>query len=125
MQKWNGRLDKLVDGIGWGLFFILIGVLFLAENQGWLKGGWWEIFAIGLGSILLAGFLARYFAGNINRWKPLGGLLIGLALIYTGSIFLSGLGNWWPLALLPIGIGFLVKAIWGAKSTIHNPDVSM
>jgi hypothetical protein len=124
MQKWNGKLDRLVDGIGWGLFFILIGVLFLAQNQGWMQSGWWEYFAIGIGCILIAGFLVRYFAGDDNRSKAFGGLLIGAALIYTGIAFLNGFGDWWPLALIPIGISFLVKAFWGARSEFHSPQIT-
>jgi hypothetical protein len=120
MQKYDGRLERTIDGIGWGLFFILIGMLFLADNQGWLAGGGWEYFAIGLGSIFVLGFLARNLAGNSNRWKKFGGLFIGLALIYTGGIFLCGLGSWWPLALLILGIAYLVKALWKSESGINN-----
>jgi hypothetical protein len=123
MQKWNGKLDRLVDGIGWGLFFILIGVLFLAQNQGWLHSGWWEYFAIGIGCILIAGSLARYFAGEENRSKVFGGLLIGAALIYVGMAFLNGFGDWWPLALIPIGISCLAKASSGEKSGYHSPQI--
>jgi hypothetical protein len=120
MKNWNGRLDTLVGRTGWGLFFILIGTLLLAQNQGWLNGGWWEYFALGLGCIFVAGFLVRYFAGNGNCWKATGGLVIGLALIYIGIAFLYGFGDWWPMALIPIGIGYLIKAFYGSKSEVSS-----
>jgi peptidoglycan/LPS O-acetylase OafA/YrhL len=123
MKNWNEKLDRTVDGIGWGLFIILISVLFLAQNQGWLNGGWWEYFAIGIGCIFVIGFLARYFAGDENRGKATGGLLIGIALIYVGMAFLNGFGDWWPLALIPIGISCLFKAFSGAKSEYHSPQI--
>ena len=122
MKNWNEKLDRMVDGIGWGLFIILISVLFLAQNQGWLKDGWWEYFAIGLGGIFIIGFLARYFAGDGNRGKSTGGLLIGIALLYVGIAFLNGFGDWWPLALIPIGISCLVKAFSGEKADYHSPQ---
>jgi hypothetical protein len=121
MKNWNGRLDKLVDGIGWGLFFILIGGLFFADNKGWLNEHGWLYFAIGLGIILIIGGLVRYFIGQENRRKSVGGLFAGLALIYIGVAFLFGFGDWWPLALVPVGLGFLVKAIWSHKPASYMP----
>jgi hypothetical protein len=116
MQKWNGRLDKLVNGIGWGLFFILIGVMVFADNQGWLHGGeGWLYFAIGLGAIFILGFLVRCLGNPRNIWSYFGGLVAGLSLVYVGSAFLYGFGAWWPVVFILIGIGYLVKAIWRSK----------
>jgi hypothetical protein len=109
------KTNAIIDRIGWGLFFILIGGLFLAQNQGWMSGGWWAYFAIGLGCIFIAGFLIRYLIGS-DQAKPFGGLIIGLALVYIGLVFLTGFGDWWPMVLLVIGIGYLVKAFLGGKS---------
>ena len=126
MQKWNGGLEKLIDRVGCGLFLILIGLLFLAQNQGWLKADGWSYFAIGLGGILTIGSLVTFLARQGNRWSAAGRLVSGLALIYIGIVFLYGFGNWWPLALIPIGIGCLVKAFWGQnKSTCNNTEISV
>jgi peptidoglycan/LPS O-acetylase OafA/YrhL len=116
MKKWNGELDRLVDTVGWGLFFILLGGLLLAGNQGWIKDEGWAYFAIGLGGIFMAGFLVRYFSNDVNRGKAFGGLVIGVSLMYVGFAFLNGLGNWWPLALVPIGIASIIKAFWRTSS---------
>jgi hypothetical protein len=120
MQKKNGGLERLVDGIGWGLFFILVGGLFFADNKGWLNEHGWLYFAIGLGSILMIGGLVRYFVGQDNRWKSVGGIIAGLALIYIGVAFLFGFGDWWPLALIPVGAGHVVKAIWSHKTASYT-----
>jgi hypothetical protein len=121
MKNWNGRLDNLVDRIGWGLFLMLVGVLFIAGNKGWLNEHGWLYFAIGLGSILIIGGLARYFSGQDNRWKSAGGLVTGLALIYIGVSFLYGFGDWWPLAIVLVGLGHMVKTIWSRKPTAYVP----
>jgi hypothetical protein len=125
MQKWNGRLDRLVDRVGWGIFIILIGLLFLAQNQGWIKADGWSYFAIGLGGILTVGGMVPFLAGQGNRWRESGRLICGLALLYIGIAFLYGFGDWWPLALIPIGIGYTVKAFLGQnKSTCDNTRMS-
>ena len=116
MKNWNGGLEKLVDRVGWGLFLILMGGLFFADNKGWLNGNGWLYFAIGLGSILVIGFLVRYFVGHNTIWSIFGGLAAGLALIFIGIAFLNGLGNWWPIALIIIGVGYLLKGFLHHKS---------
>jgi hypothetical protein len=114
MENRNLKLERISDGIGWGLLFILIGGLFFAQNKGWLGGQGWSYFAIGLGVILVIGFLVRYFSGN-NRWDAFGRLVIGLALAYIGIASIYGFGEWWPLVLIVIGIACLAKALWGNK----------
>ncbi len=115
MKDSNRKLEQTWSAMGWGLFLTLVGGLFLAGNQGWLnQGSGWSYFIIGLGAILLLGFFVRYFGILTNRWSGVGGLIAGLALVFIGIAFLYGYGNWWPLALIVIGIGILVKSFWGA-----------
>ncbi len=117
MLSKNWGFDRIWSGLGWGIFFILIGSLIFAGNRGWLNGGeGWLYFAIGVGGIFIVGFLVRYFADRGHRWVGFGGLMVGIALVYVGVVFLNGLGDWWPLVLIPIGIGFLVKGIWSHNS---------
>jgi hypothetical protein len=107
----NSKLERVWSGVGWGLLLILIGVLFMAENLGWMPGqNGWSYFAIGLGGILVIGFFVRYFGIYNNHWSGMGGLVVGLALVYIGIAFLYGFGDWWPLALILIGIGYLVRS---------------
>ena len=112
MENNNRKLDRIVSGTGWGLVFILIGILVFADNQGWLSGGvGWLYFAIGLGAIFIIGFLVRCFKDIRNFGSSLGGLVAGLALVYIGAAFLFGFGNWWPVIFILIGLGYVVKAL--------------
>jgi hypothetical protein len=117
MKDSNRRLERTWSGVGWGFFLILIGVLLLADNQRWLhEGSGWSYFAIGLGAILVIGFFVRHFGSLTGRWSGIGGLAAGLALIAVGVAFLYGLGDWWPVLLLAIGVGCLVRGFVGNKS---------
>ncbi len=112
MANSNKNFEQTWSAIGWGLFLILVGGLFLAGNQGWLnQGSGWSYFIIGLGAILILGFCVRYFGILPDRRSGVGGLIAGLALVLIGTAFLCGLGNWWPLVILVIGIGILVNGI--------------
>ncbi len=122
MENKNWNLETVWSGIGWGILFILAGFLIFADNKGWTPGGvGWLYFAIGLGGIFIIGFLVRYFGNPGHRWGGFGGLVVGIALVYIGIAFLNGFGDWWPLVLVPVGIGFLVKSIWhhNSQSYVH------
>ena len=117
MSKGNTGNERIWSGLGWGIFFILIGSLIFAGNRGWLsEGEGWLYFIIGLGGICIIGFLARYLTSRTNRWGAFGGLVTGVCLVYIGMAFLYGYGDWWPLVFIPVGIGLLVKAVWGRRS---------
>jgi hypothetical protein len=114
----NSKLERIWSGIGWGLALILIGVLIFGDNQGWLRNGTgWLYFAIGLGMIFIVGFLVQCLRNIRNFTSSLGGLVAGLSLVYIGAAFLYGFGNWWPMVFIPIGVGYVVKAIWHGKSS--------
>lgn len=56
------KLRRKLDAIGWGLFFIWIGIAILA-NVGWGFG------LIGVGVIILGGFAAReYLSDSTCYW---------------------------------------------------------
>lgn len=55
-QKKN--LDRKVDAVGWGLFFIWMGIAILADVG-------WGIGLMGIGLIILGGLVAReYLSGS-------------------------------------------------------------
>jgi hypothetical protein len=117
MSNGNTGNERIWSGLGWGIFFILIGSLIFAGNRCWLsEGKGWLYFIIGLGSICIIGFLARFLSSRSNRWAAYGGLVTGICLVYIGTAFLYGYGDWWPLVFIPVGIGLLVKAVWDHRS---------
>ena len=112
MLNRNWGLERIWSGLGWGIFFILIGFLIFASNKGWMTGGeGWLYLAIGAGVILILEFLVHLFADQANRWGGFGSLVVGLSLVYIGVAFLYGFGDWWPLVLVPVGAGYIVRGI--------------
>lgn len=99
----TGRVSAaMIDAAGWGVFFIWVGVAFLA-NVGWGVG------LLGVGIIALAAQATRkYFALKWDRF----GLVLGIVLAVAGVLRLLDI----PTALVPIlcivvGVAFLVS-IW-------------
>ena len=126
-EKW--RRDPL-GSITWAIILILGGVVFLAENLGWLKNldlkhffpetmtihnpSAWSIVLMGAGVILLLQVVVRLAAPAYR--SPVGGSLV-LAAILLGS----GLGSifGWelvgPLVVIAIGVSILVRGSWRKK----------
>jgi hypothetical protein len=122
MLNKNVVTERIWSGLGWGIFFILIGSLIFAGNRGWLSGSeGWLYFIIGLGGIFIIGFLARFLTAQSNRWSAFGGLLLGVCLVYVGMAFLYGFGDWWPLVFIPVGIIYVIRAIWRHNSEANTP----
>ena len=66
--------DKWLDSLGWGLFFVMIGVLWLLP-EGYVREDAW---LIGVGSIILGINGIRYLSGiSIQRfWTAIGVLVL-------------------------------------------------
>jgi hypothetical protein len=99
-------LSEKLDAAGWGLFFIWVGIAFLADF-GW---GWG-----------LVGVAAIILSEAALRWRL--GLKVGGFWIAVGAVFLLG-GLWelfrvpWPLApVLLILCGLAI--LWGALAGRH------
>lgn len=89
----GGSTAAMVDGIGWGFFFIWIGVCFLADLG-------WGAFLLGTGLLLFAGQAARQrHALTIDRFA----LLLGGCLAVAGVARLLNLH--WDWAAMPGWIG--------------------
>jgi hypothetical protein len=79
-------LAKKLDAISWGLFFIWIGLAFLAD-VGWAVG------LVGVGVIAVGTQLTRkYFGLPVERF----GLMIGMVFVVWGL---------WELLSIPFGKG--------------------
>jgi hypothetical protein len=76
----NSSMNKLLDGVAWGSFFILLGI-------GWLLSSYYAVemgayIAIGVGAILIAINVVRPTLGiNISKFS----LFIGLIAIALGG----------------------------------------
>ncbi|MBM2825460.1 MAG: rane protein of unknown function [Dehalococcoidales bacterium] len=99
-------------GLYAGLILVMLGVVFFLSSQGLIgRGDWWKYFIIGLGSLFLIEVLVRYIQPAYRRLK-FGKLVAGLILISIGFASLTGIGNWWPLILIAIGLAMLVNALF-------------
>lgn len=115
-SNFSSSRDQSWSGSSWigGLVLILIGLYFLLGN---LLGfayvaNWWAFFILipAAYSLSRAWNSYRRHGRLTERGQShlIGGLLIGA----VAFIFLFGLsfGNWWPLFLIIVGFGALLKA---------------
>jgi hypothetical protein len=82
-------LPGRIDGTGWGLFFIWVGLCVLADLG-------WSVFFVGTGVLMLAGQLARrHFGLAVDRFA----VVLGLCFAGAG---LARLFDWrWPGSAVP------------------------
>jgi hypothetical protein len=105
----KSALDKRLDALGWGLFLIMIGCLWLIPDESVPAGIW----LIGTGLIILVLMGVRYMYGiKISGfWLVLG----ILALIFGISDFF-GLGlPLLPILIIIIGVSIVVKHLHRPK----------
>lgn len=97
-------LMKKVDATGWGLFFIWIGIAFLA-SLGWGVG------LLGVGSIIVGVQLVRrYFDVGVEGFS----LFVGLLFFFGGLWELGGKsapGTFVPSLLIAAGALMLLSAL--------------
>ncbi len=99
-------LDMLLERIGWGLFLIVIGALWLLPKGQVPEGAW----LLGAGLILLGLNVARRFSGIAARY---GTVLLGLVAVAGGLASVFGL----ELPLLPsllviVGVGMIIRPLF-------------
>lgn len=85
-QKQKDTLDKRLDAIGWALFFIMIGGLWLAPEGSLPEGTW----LIGTGVIILGMTWIRRMNGLVIHgfWVVMGilALIFGLSSVFGLNI---------------------------------------
>lgn len=98
------HLAKKLDAVGWGLFFIWVGIAFLAD----LGTG---VGLLGVGVITLGGQVARkHYNLNVEGFWVVVGLLFvvgGVWNLIQAKVALV------PLLLIAAGLAVLVSAFWG------------
>jgi hypothetical protein len=102
-------LDQRLDALGWGLFLIMIGGLWLAP-EGWVPEGTW---LIGTGVIILGLMLIRYVNGiSVNGFW----LVVGLIALGFGISDVFGLDvPVFPILLIIIGVHIVLKPLLRKK----------
>jgi hypothetical protein len=99
-------------GLFAGLTLVLLGVLFLLNQEGTITGDtWWQVLLIGLGVISIIDGMAHYHYPGY-RWGSYGKFVCGGVLILIGVLFLVGFSQWWPLALIMAGVALLLRFFW-------------
>ena len=102
--------DKRLDAVGWGLFLIMLGALWLVPKDRLPEGSW----LVGTGLILLGLSAARYFRGVPRRGVT---VLLGiLALLIGLSDMLGAKLPFIPIVLILVGAGILLKPLFVGKS---------
>ena len=101
----NKALDKRLDAIGWGLFLVMVGGLWLMP-EGWVPEGAW---LVGAGVIILGLNAVRYL-NNIKVsgfWNFLG----ALALLSGITTFLGVDLPVFPILLILFGAGIIINIL--------------
>jgi peptidoglycan/LPS O-acetylase OafA/YrhL len=111
-EKW--RKDPF-SALTLGLVVILAGVIFFLAYQEIIEWeNWWAYFLLGAGCVIIIGALARY-ASPPHRRPIFGKVCLGLILICIGSVNIYGLKEWWPLAIITVGILIIVYGMTRAR----------
>jgi hypothetical protein len=104
-EKWER--DPISAGFG-AVFLIVLGILlFLGVRGVILWEDWWKYLLVSIGGLLLIEVLVR-FTRPAYRRPVVGRLIAGIILISIGLANLGGIGQWWPLIPIVIGVIILI-----------------
>jgi hypothetical protein len=99
------RSDETYERVAWAVIFFLGAALLLVEVSGIADGiGWyngWDIFFLGLGSVMVLGAIARRTA--LGRRVEGLGAVCGIILVAIGLDGILGFDLFWPIVLVVIG----------------------
>jgi len=99
------RSDENYERVAWAVIFFLGAALLLVEVSGITDGiGWynsWDIFFLGLGSVMVLGAIARRTA--LGRRVEGLGAFCGVILVAVGLDGILGFDLFWPIVLVVIG----------------------
>ncbi len=114
-EKW--RRDP-VSGAVWAIILVWAGLVLLADNldlfAAWELFDTWGLILAGAGLIVLLGAAFRLLVPAYRR--PVGGTLIwGAILLGVGLGNLASAEIAWPLILIAIGVGLLLRGLIGRQ----------
>jgi hypothetical protein len=105
-ERWKHRRGR---GLFWGLLLIMLGVIFLANQQGWIADEkWWQFLLIGLGAVFIIDGLA-HFRDASYRYYRFGRFIPGIILVLIGLAFVFEFSQWWPIVLIGVGVVSLLS----------------
>lgn len=109
LDEKKNALDKRLDAVGWALFLIMIGGLWLAPEGSVPEGTW----LIGTGAIILGLMVVRYLYGiKVNAfWLVLGivALAFGISSVFGLNIPVL------PILIIIIGLNIVLKPLLQKK----------
>ena len=111
LDEQKKALDKRLDAIGWGLFLIMIGCLWLIPEESVPEGTW----LIGTGVIILVLLGIRYLY-NIKisgLWLVIGILALAFGISDFTGINLPIL----PILIILFGLSIVLKPLFKKKSS--------
>jgi len=99
MDKTSQGLESLLDTVGWGLFFIMSGVVLLVPG---LPDGSW---LVGLGALFLGLSAVRFATGlPVSRFA----VAVGIVAVAVGAATIAGLAvPWFSLLLILCGLAIV------------------
>jgi len=109
MKAQKKALDKRLDSIGWGLFLVMIGGLWLAPEGMFPEGTW--LIGTGLIIIVLTGIRSLYGIKVSGFWFVLGviALAFGISDVFGLNIPV------FPILIIIIGISIVFKPLFKKK----------
>jgi hypothetical protein len=94
-----------------GLELLVIGiVVFLWARNVLTPTDTLAYFLLGIGVIELLDVVARYLKLAPLRFMWCR-IMLAFVLLSSGGAVLGGIGDWWPLILILVGVGILVNAL--------------
>ena len=112
IQKYQSEPSSFYPQFGTlraGLLFIIAGCLIYASQEGYVSNWFWW-FTLAWGGSLLVEVAVKL---NISRYRSsiTSPLIWGTLLVGFSYHQLYGLDEWWPLALIVIGAGIILKSV--------------
>ncbi len=108
-DRQSDNITSFVGNIRAGLLFIIAGTLIYASQQGYVRDWFWW-FLLSWGAILLMEVVILL---NIrgHRAPVISPLTWGTIFVGFSVHQLYGLEEWWPLVLIVIGTGIILKSV--------------
>jgi hypothetical protein len=112
-----------------GTWLVGIGLVFLVRDlANWSWGEAWPLFVILVGIGSLVSHLVGVERMSVGAWSlawPLAWMAIGTALLLstTGTLGVAPgdlIAQWWPVALIGVGLWFAVAAVWPRRLPVSE-----